>query len=205
MDNPNITMEEYIRLEEEKARRRGKVYNWKTAKCGKIWYDEDVHDLRFVETEFPAIVLNDELSSEKNTLLRTRAIVYNDALTSKSDHLTEPTLRPQHIDEFDLKDETSLSEYDEVEQNSSGGNPHVTPNGVFGNEVYGSDSEGFGMNPSSNKFRLCNSDEWMSENHGGRVIIHGYDGGGDMVVRHGLKGYLDHRIIRSSPILPPLL
>nr|GEY85476.1 hypothetical protein [Tanacetum cinerariifolium]GEY85968.1 hypothetical protein [Tanacetum cinerariifolium] len=31
MDDPNITMEEYIRLEEEKARRRGKVYNWETA------------------------------------------------------------------------------------------------------------------------------------------------------------------------------
>ncbi|GJR72999.1 hypothetical protein Tco_0085364 [Tanacetum coccineum] len=32
MDNPNITMEEYIRLEEEKAHRHGKVYNWETAK-----------------------------------------------------------------------------------------------------------------------------------------------------------------------------
>ncbi|GKD92992.1 hypothetical protein Tco_1372829, partial [Tanacetum coccineum] len=31
MDNPNITMEEYIRLEEEKARRHGKVYNLETA------------------------------------------------------------------------------------------------------------------------------------------------------------------------------
>nr|GEY24941.1 retrovirus-related Pol polyprotein from transposon TNT 1-94 [Tanacetum cinerariifolium] len=29
-------MEEYIRLEEEKARRHGKVYNWETAKYGKI-------------------------------------------------------------------------------------------------------------------------------------------------------------------------
>ncbi|GJS54816.1 hypothetical protein Tco_0628178 [Tanacetum coccineum] len=164
-----------------------------------IWYDEDVHDLRSVETEFPAIVFNDELSSEKTLSceptvsslnnneidfrisfdesddedytvifdknsfsykiiyvndLKTDsendnekvnmpsfpspepkvscfddldffkdfenefpAIVYNDALTSKSDYLTEPTLSPQHIDEFDLKDETSLSEYDEVEQN----------------------------------------------------------------------------------------
>ncbi|GJZ13346.1 hypothetical protein Tco_0548576 [Tanacetum coccineum] len=45
------------------------------------------------------------------------AIVYNDALTSKSDFLTEPTLSPQHIDEFDLKSETSLSECDEEEQN----------------------------------------------------------------------------------------
>ncbi|GJZ04449.1 hypothetical protein Tco_0537724 [Tanacetum coccineum] len=31
MDDPNITMEEYIRLEEEKSRRRGKVYYWETA------------------------------------------------------------------------------------------------------------------------------------------------------------------------------
>ncbi|GJU16421.1 hypothetical protein Tco_1144387 [Tanacetum coccineum] len=44
------------------------------------------------------------------------AIVYNDALTSKSDFLTEPTMCPQHVDEF-LKDETSFSEYDEEEQN----------------------------------------------------------------------------------------
>ncbi|GJR10849.1 hypothetical protein Tco_0793501 [Tanacetum coccineum] len=199
MDNPDITMEEYIRLEEEKACQHGKVYNWETGKHGKIWYDKDVHDLRSVETEFPAIVFNDELSSEKTLFceptvsslinneiefrisfdesddedytvifdknsfsykiisvndLKTdsknniekvnmpsfpspkpkvsffddldffkdfenefSAIVYNDALTSESDYLTEPTLSPQHIDEFDLKDETSFSEYDEVEQN----------------------------------------------------------------------------------------
>ncbi|GJX38885.1 hypothetical protein Tco_0252188 [Tanacetum coccineum] len=59
MDDPNITMEEYIKLEEEKARRRGKVYNWETATYGRIWYDDDDHDLRSVETEFPAIVFND--------------------------------------------------------------------------------------------------------------------------------------------------
>ncbi|GKB13454.1 hypothetical protein Tco_0847377 [Tanacetum coccineum] len=158
MDNPNITMEEYIRLEEEKARKRKKVFNWETAKYGKIWYDEDVHNLRSVETKFPAIVFNDNLTSnetlsceptisslnnneidfrisfdesddedytvifDKNSFLKDftnefPAIVYNDALTSKSDFLTEPTLSPQHINEFDLKDETSLSEYDEVEQN----------------------------------------------------------------------------------------
>ncbi|GJX20550.1 hypothetical protein Tco_0223227 [Tanacetum coccineum] len=199
MDDPNITMEEYIRLEEEKARRRGKVYNWETAKYGKIWDDEDVHDLRSVETEFPAIVFDDAFTSEvtpsyeptvsplnenkidfrisfdesddedytviydKNSFsykiisvddLKTDsendndkvnmpsfpspeptvsyfddldffkdfenefpAIVYNDALTSKSDFLTEPTVSPQHIDEFNLKDETSLSECDEEEQN----------------------------------------------------------------------------------------
>ncbi|GKB24532.1 hypothetical protein Tco_0863933 [Tanacetum coccineum] len=199
MDDPNITMEEYIRLEEEKARRRGKVYNWETATYGKIWYDEDVHNLRSFETEFPAIVFNDALTSEvtlsceptvsplndhkidfrtsfdesddedytviydENSFsykiisvnnLKTDsendndkvnmplfptpepevsysndldffkdfenefpAIVYNDALTSKSDFLTEPTLSPQHIDESNFKNETSLSECDEEEQN----------------------------------------------------------------------------------------
>ncbi|GKE18431.1 hypothetical protein Tco_1426008 [Tanacetum coccineum] len=64
MDDPNITMEEYIRLKEENARRRGKVYNWKTATYGKIWDNEDVHYLRSVETEFPFIVFIDTLTSE---------------------------------------------------------------------------------------------------------------------------------------------
>ncbi|GKC30202.1 hypothetical protein Tco_1037496 [Tanacetum coccineum] len=166
---------------------------------GKIWDNEDVYDLRSVETEFPSIVFNDTLTSEielsceptvsslnndeiyfrisfdesddedctiifdKNSFsykiisvndLKTdsendndkvnlplfpspepavsyfddldffkdfenkfSAIVYDDALTSKLDFLTEPTLSPQHIDEFNLKDKTSLSECDEKEQN----------------------------------------------------------------------------------------
>ncbi|GJS08665.1 hypothetical protein Tco_0365461 [Tanacetum coccineum] len=73
MDELDITMEEYIRLETEKALRKGKVYNWETATYGKIRYDEDVHFLRSVETEFPAIV-------------------YNDALTFKLELSCEPTI-----------------------------------------------------------------------------------------------------------------
>ncbi|GJU08328.1 hypothetical protein Tco_1124758 [Tanacetum coccineum] len=144
IDDPNITMEEYIRLEEEKARRRGKMYNWETATYGKIWDNEDVHDLGSVETEFPAIVFNDTLTSEaalsceptvssvnneidfrisfsesddedytptvsclndldffKDFEKEFSAIVYNDALTSKLDFLTEPTdLNERNIDEY---------------------------------------------------------------------------------------------------------
>ncbi|GKD31275.1 hypothetical protein Tco_1242053, partial [Tanacetum coccineum] len=33
------------------------------AKYGKIWYDEDVHDLKSVKTEFPAIVFDDITSN----------------------------------------------------------------------------------------------------------------------------------------------
>ncbi|GKC59010.1 hypothetical protein Tco_1086608 [Tanacetum coccineum] len=64
MNDPDITMEEYIKLEEEKAHKCGKVYNWETATYGNLWYDEEVHDLRYVETEFLAIVFNDTLTSE---------------------------------------------------------------------------------------------------------------------------------------------
>nr|GEV49251.1 hypothetical protein [Tanacetum cinerariifolium] len=121
MDDPNITMEEYIRIEEEKARRHGKVYNRKTTTYVKSWNDEDVHDLRSVETEFPAIVFNDTLTSEVMLSCEPTkefpAIVYSDALPFKLDFLTEPAAGPQHIDEFNLKDETSLSECDEEEQN----------------------------------------------------------------------------------------
>nr|GEW72603.1 reverse transcriptase domain-containing protein [Tanacetum cinerariifolium] len=65
MDDPNITMKEYIRFKEKIAHRRGKVYNWEIATYGKIWYDEDVHGLISVETEFPAIVFNDTLTSDE--------------------------------------------------------------------------------------------------------------------------------------------
>ncbi|GJR76079.1 hypothetical protein Tco_0088444 [Tanacetum coccineum] len=45
------------------------------------------------------------------------AIVYNDALASKSDFSPKPTVSPQHIDEVNLKNETSLSKYDGEEYN----------------------------------------------------------------------------------------
>ncbi|GJW08751.1 hypothetical protein Tco_1571174 [Tanacetum coccineum] len=185
-------------LEEEKARKHGKVLNWQTATYGKIRVDDYFYDLRSMEVEFPAIVINDDFAPKDTLQCKSQvsipvndeidykisfdesddedyiiicdknlfsykmtsvnnlkidsendyekvmpsipspepaiscfddlaffkdfesefpSIVYNDAQTSKSDLLTEPILNPQHIDEFDLSDETSLSEYDEEEQN----------------------------------------------------------------------------------------
>ncbi|GJT60756.1 hypothetical protein Tco_1004289 [Tanacetum coccineum] len=139
MDNPNITMEEYIRLQEEKALSRGETFNWQTATYGKMKYCEDEDDcFTNVESEFPAIVLDntitlrealsweptvsplnddeidfrisfDESDDEdytpnvgypndldffKDFENEFPAIVYNDALTSKSNLLTEPTISP---------------------------------------------------------------------------------------------------------------
>ncbi|GJW13953.1 hypothetical protein Tco_0018086 [Tanacetum coccineum] len=62
----------------------------------EVSYSNDLDFFKDFENEFPAIV-------------------YNDALTSKSDFLTEHIVSPQHIDEFN--NETSLSECDEKEQN----------------------------------------------------------------------------------------
>ncbi|GJY06613.1 hypothetical protein Tco_0373667 [Tanacetum coccineum] len=146
MNYPNLTMEEYIRLEEEKAHKHGKVFNWKTATYGKIRVDDDLHNLSFVEAEFLAIVINDAVAPQDELQSKISimpsipspepaiscfddldfftdfenefpAIVYNDAQMSKSDLLTGLILNPQHIDEFNLKDKTSLSKCNEEEQN----------------------------------------------------------------------------------------
>ncbi|GJZ68194.1 hypothetical protein Tco_0631434 [Tanacetum coccineum] len=60
MDNLNLTIEEYIMLEEEKTRKHEKVFNWQTATYEKIRVDDDFYDLRSMEAEFAAIVVNDD-------------------------------------------------------------------------------------------------------------------------------------------------
>ncbi|GKB14791.1 hypothetical protein Tco_0848714 [Tanacetum coccineum] len=168
MDDPNITMEEYIRLEEEKARMRAIVFNDAFTSKDALSCEPKVSPLNANEIDFrisfdesddedytviydknsfsykiifvddlktdsendndkvnmpsfpspkPTVSYFNDLDYFKDFEKEFPAIVYNDALTSKLDFLTEPTVSPQHIDEFDLKDETSLSECDEEEQN----------------------------------------------------------------------------------------
>nr|GFA07893.1 hypothetical protein [Tanacetum cinerariifolium] len=65
----------------------------------------------------PTLSYFDNLDYFKDFEKEFPAIVYSDALTSKLHFLTKPTESPQHIDEFNLKDETSLSECEGEEQN----------------------------------------------------------------------------------------
>ncbi|GKE96339.1 hypothetical protein Tco_1581194, partial [Tanacetum coccineum] len=76
--------------------------------------NEKVNMPSFLSPE-PEVSYFNDLDFFKDFENKFLAIVYNDALTSKSDILTKPTISPRHIDEFDLKDETSLSECDEKE------------------------------------------------------------------------------------------
>ncbi|GKA91029.1 hypothetical protein Tco_0812899, partial [Tanacetum coccineum] len=79
--------------------------------------DNDKVNMPLLPSPEPTVSYFDDLDYFKDFEKEFPAIVYNDALTSKLDFLTEPTVSPQHIDEFNLKDETSLSECDEEEQN----------------------------------------------------------------------------------------
>ncbi|GJU65523.1 hypothetical protein Tco_1247358 [Tanacetum coccineum] len=147
LDDPNITMEEYIRLEEENARNRGNVFNWETAKYGMIWYDEDVHDLISIKNEFPAIAFNDSLKSGETLSCEPMVSSLNNEIDFKisfddsddEDYTTSlkilrmnlfivyndaPTSKSDLLTEpilspqhINLNNETSLSEFDKEEQN----------------------------------------------------------------------------------------
>ncbi|GJW53599.1 hypothetical protein Tco_0097684 [Tanacetum coccineum] len=70
MDNQNITIEEYIRLEEEKAHRHSKVYSWETAKYDETSfseYDEVEQNILYFNDLFPFnIIYPDNLKSDKD-------------------------------------------------------------------------------------------------------------------------------------------
>nr|GEV47855.1 probable LRR receptor-like serine/threonine-protein kinase At1g67720 [Tanacetum cinerariifolium] len=79
--------------------------------------DNNIVNMPLLPLPKPTVSYFDDLDSFKDFENEYPAIIYNDSLTSKSNFLTEPTISSQHIDEFNLKDETSLSECDEKEQN----------------------------------------------------------------------------------------
>ncbi|GKE67597.1 hypothetical protein Tco_1521758, partial [Tanacetum coccineum] len=65
LDDPNITMEEYIKLQAKKAQRRGRTFNWETATYEKVYCDNLDFFTNF-EADFPAIVYNDAVTSNQN-------------------------------------------------------------------------------------------------------------------------------------------
>ncbi|GJX10054.1 hypothetical protein Tco_0199913 [Tanacetum coccineum] len=102
MDDPNITMEEYIRLEEEKTYRRD--FNDKLTSEIALLYEPMVSPLNDNQMDFripfdesddedytPTISYFDDLDYFKDFEKEFPAIVYYDALTSKLNFLTEPT------------------------------------------------------------------------------------------------------------------
>nr|GEU54313.1 hypothetical protein [Tanacetum cinerariifolium] len=98
--DPNITMEEYIRLEEEKSQRHGRTFNWQTATFEKVKYYEDEDDcFTDFKTEFPAIV-------------------FDNSLTPDTTPSCEPTVSPPNENKIDFK--ISLDESDDEDYTVEG-------------------------------------------------------------------------------------
>ncbi|GJT56378.1 putative reverse transcriptase domain-containing protein [Tanacetum coccineum] len=94
MDDPNVTMEEYIKLEAEKACRHGPTFNWETATYSKVRYYKDIDYFKDFETDFPAIV-------------------YKDSLASDHDISSEPTVSPYRDNGIDFDIKISFDESDD--------------------------------------------------------------------------------------------
>ncbi|GJZ51927.1 hypothetical protein Tco_0606442 [Tanacetum coccineum] len=76
MDDLNITIEEYIKLQAEKAQRRGRTFNWEIATCSKSYCD-DLDFFTDFEVDYPAIVYNDALTSNENVPSKPPVSIYN--------------------------------------------------------------------------------------------------------------------------------
>ncbi|GJY32581.1 hypothetical protein Tco_0417050 [Tanacetum coccineum] len=107
--------EDYIEIFDKNS------FSYKIISVNDLKMDSENNNEKFNMPSFPPpepmVCCFDDLDFFNDFENEFPAIVYNDALMSKLDFLTEPTVSPQHIDEFNLKDETSLSECDEKEQN----------------------------------------------------------------------------------------
>nr|GEV13090.1 hypothetical protein [Tanacetum cinerariifolium] len=107
MEDPNITMAEYIQLEEEKAYRRGQEYNWETVTY-EVLFD--------FENEYPAIFYNNTLTSKPEVSIdfenEFSTIVYNDASISKPKISVKPTVSSYPAIKIDFDFKISLSDSD---------------------------------------------------------------------------------------------
>nr|GEU83275.1 hypothetical protein [Tanacetum cinerariifolium] len=76
MDDPNITMEEYIKLQANKAQRRGRTFNWETATYSKVYCD-NLDFFTYFETDYLAIIYNDASTSKQNVSFEPTISIYN--------------------------------------------------------------------------------------------------------------------------------
>nr|GEX36831.1 hypothetical protein [Tanacetum cinerariifolium]GEX60362.1 hypothetical protein [Tanacetum cinerariifolium] len=94
MDEPNITMEEYIQLMADKSRGRDQMFNWEIAMCSEV-YCKDLDSFTDFETDFSVIVYNDASTSNQNVSSEQTVSICN-AIKSDIDF---------HISFFDSEDE----------------------------------------------------------------------------------------------------
>nr|GEW48889.1 hypothetical protein [Tanacetum cinerariifolium] len=96
-------------------------FSYKVIYVDNLKIDSENDNVKFDMPSFPSleptVSYSDDLDYFKDFETEFPDNVYNDALASKLDSLTEPAVSPHHIDKLSLKNDTSLSKYDEKEQN----------------------------------------------------------------------------------------
>ncbi|GJT74948.1 hypothetical protein Tco_1041673 [Tanacetum coccineum] len=70
------SIRQYIKLQAEKAQRRGQMFNWETATYGKS-YGDDLDFFTGFKADYPAIVYNDALTSNENVPSKPPVSIYN--------------------------------------------------------------------------------------------------------------------------------
>ncbi|GJV42226.1 hypothetical protein Tco_1420666 [Tanacetum coccineum] len=136
MDDPNITMEEYIRLEKEKAQRHGRTFNWQSAMFGRVECYEDEDDC-FIDfkTEFPAIV-------------------FDNTLTADTTLLYAPTVSPPNKNKINFR--ISLDESDDEDYMMNEGDGNITTWEELVKKFF---KKLYPLSCASNYDKMCEDDE----------------------------------------------
>ncbi|GJZ33514.1 hypothetical protein Tco_0578950 [Tanacetum coccineum] len=140
MDYPSITIEEYIKLEAEKARMRGQTFNWETATYGKVRYHEDINYFKDFETNFPAIV-------------------YKDALASDHEISSEPTVST--LDDNKINFKISFDEYDDEDYTV------IYDKNLFSSKLISVNDLKFDSENDDNKFNISSDDVIVEQSDSG--------------------------------------
>ncbi|GJT34280.1 hypothetical protein Tco_0924699 [Tanacetum coccineum] len=178
MDNTNITMEEYISLQEEKALSHGEAFNWQTATYGKREYcDNDDDNFIYFNAEFPAIILGNtnvissqttqgttmiEYEAEKeDSKIEFPAIVLNDALKFEVTPSYEPTVNPLNESKIDFRmsfDESDDYDYTMIFDENSFSYKIISVNNIKTDSKNDNDKVNIPLPPSPEPEVSCSND-----------------------------------------------
>ncbi|GJU55869.1 hypothetical protein Tco_1229583 [Tanacetum coccineum] len=177
MDNPNITMEEYIRLQEEKALRRGESFNWQIATYGKREYWDNDDSFTNFEAEFPAIILGNTNAISSQTTQGTTmeeyeakkedseiefpAIVLGDTSTPVTTLSCEPTVSPLNESKIDFRisfDESDNDDYTVIFDKNSFSYKIISVNNLNTDSENDNDKDNIPLPPSPEPEVSCSND-----------------------------------------------
>ncbi|GJU93031.1 hypothetical protein Tco_1317787 [Tanacetum coccineum] len=192
MDDVDITMEEYIQLMDDKARRHGQTFDWETATYGKVYCD-DLDSFTDFETDFLAIVYNDASTSNQNISSIPTVSIYNVIKADIDFHISFSDFEDEYYTFIYNKDSSSYKLIHVNDLKSEPVNKHVEINTE-------SCSENIDVKPMdsficiSKDTTLIEFDESIETNHDTSVITIKKDKGDILLV----QVYVDDIIFGST-------